>query len=302
MSRIIRPCRHDVHSPDAILLDMLKRKTYKPPMLEGFGVMKARAVMTWVDWLATSSGEGFMKNAWKYLLPALLAALAFGTSGAWGEEKPTLRINCTLHSPYEVFFFRLVEEVAARNGVAVQRNTPPVARALTNVDEGIDDGDGPRIAGLTANYPNLVRVAEPFGDFVFGAFARSGDMRISDWSSLASFNVAYIHGWKIFDENVKTTKTTNRVKNAQQLFQLLDAGRTDAALMTKMGGYAVIEELKLKGIRFIEPPLAVTPNYLYLNRRHRKLAARFAETLREMKKDGAYDRLYREIIAPYLKR
>lgn len=242
-----------------------------------------------------------MKTALNYLLLTTIAVVLSTPFGAWGSEKTTLRINSTLHSPYEIFFFRLVEEIAVRNGVAVERNTPPVARALTNVNEGIDDGDGPRIAGLSASYPNLIRVDEPFGDFVFGAFARSGDIRIKDWSSLAPLHVAYIHGWKIFDENVKKTKTTNRVKNAQQLFQLLDAGRTDVALTTKMGGYAVIREMKLIGVRFIEPPLAATPNYLYLNRRHEKLALRFAGTLKEMKKDGTYDRLYREIIAPYLK-
>jgi polar amino acid transport system substrate-binding protein len=231
-----------------------------------------------------------------------IAIVVLAPFGVWGAEKTTLRINCTLHSPYEVFFFRLVEEIAARNGVFVERNTPPVARALSNVNDGIDDGDGPRIAGLEVSYPDLVRVDEPFGDFVFGAFARSGDIRIKDFSSLAPLNVAYIHGWKIFEDHVKKTKSMARVKNAQQLFQLLDAGRADVALMTEIGGYAVIGEMKLEGIRFIKPPLAVMPNYLYLNRRHQKLASGFAGTLRTMKKDGTYDRLYREIIASDIKK
>jgi polar amino acid transport system substrate-binding protein len=243
-----------------------------------------------------------MKAALKYLLLTAIAMVISAPFDVWGEEKAALRINCTFHSPYEVFFFRLVEEIAARNGVVVERNTPPVARSLTNVNDGIGDGDGPRIAGLSAHYPNLIRVDEPFGDFVFGAFARSGDIRVKGWSSLAPLNVAYIHGWKIFEDHVKETKSTARVRTAQQLFQLLDADRADVALMTEMGGYAVIGEMKLEGIRFIKPPLAVMPNYLYLNRRHQKLASRFAETLRKMKRDGTYDRLYREIIASNLKK
>jgi polar amino acid transport system substrate-binding protein len=234
------------------------------------------------------------------VLTAVLALLALLPSVLPAAEKTTLRINCTLHSPYEVFFFKLVEEVCARNGVAVERNTPPVARALSNVNEGIDDGDGPRVAGLSANYPNMVQVSEPFGDFVFGAFARSGDFKIGGWESLAPLNVAYIHGWKIFEENVKATKSTTKVNNAHLLFGLLDAGRTDVALMTKMGGFAVIREKNLNGIRFLEPPLAVTPNYLYLNRRHQALAEKFAWTLKQMKRDGAYDRLYNELITPFL--
>ncbi len=241
-----------------------------------------------------------MKMFARYLFSAVLALLLALPSGVLAAEKTALRINCTLHSPYEVFFFTLVEEVCKRNGVAVERNTPPVARSLSNVNEGIDDGDGPRVAGLLVNYPNMVQISEPFGDFAFGAFARSGDLKIRGWESLAPLNVAYIHGWKIFEDNVKTTKSTTKVNNSKLLFGLLDAGRTDVVLMTKMGGLAVIKEMNLKGIRFLEPPLAVSPNYLYLNRRHEALAEKFARTLKQMKTDGTYDRLYRELIIPFL--
>lgn len=240
-----------------------------------------------------------MNNKIFLVLTALtICASCFASPSGAGQEP--LRINCTLHSPYEAFFFRMVEEICARHDVPVKRNTPPVGRSLIHVNQGIDDGDGPRISGLTATYPNLIQVPEPFGDFIFGAFATSKKEHIDGWSSLKELNVAYIHGWKIFDLHVTDAKSITKVRNKDLLFGLLDAGRTDVALLTKLAGYAQIQRMGLENIHFIEPPLAVEPNYLYLHNRHRVLAAELAETLKTLKQNGTYHRIYQEMISPYL--
>jgi len=217
---------------------------------------------------------------------------------SWAKEK-YLTINCTIHSPYEVFFFRLVEEACARNNITVTRSTPPVGRSLINVNEGIDDGDGPRIAGLTSIYPNMVMVPETFGNFIFGVFSKNKDINIDGWNSFSKLNVAYITGWKIFDRYVKDAKSITTVKNKDLLFRLLDADRTDVVLITKMAGYAMVQKLELKGVQFFEPPLAVVPNFLYLNKRHEALAVQLGETLKAMKRDGTYQKLYDEMMNPH---
>jgi polar amino acid transport system substrate-binding protein len=171
---------------------------------------------------------------------------------------------------------------------------------LIHVNEGIDDGDGPRIGGLSKTYSNLVRVREPFGDFHFGAFAREKEIIIDGWPSLKNLNVAYIHGWKIFDNNIKVAKSITKVKNMELLFKLLDAKRADVVLATKLSGYVAIQKLDLKEIRFIEPPLAAEPNFLYLHNSHKALALKLSRTLLELKKDGTYKQLYNDMISPYL--
>lgn len=211
-----------------------------------------------------------------------------------------LRINCTLHSPYEQFFFALVKEIGHRNDITIIRHTPPVGRSLIQVNQGIDDGDGPRISGLENSFPNLVCVPEPFGEFAFGAFTRDRSIRIKDWNDLSNLNVAYIHGWKIFDNHVTAAKTITKVKNADLLFNLLTNDRADAVLITRLAGYHMIHEHGLKNIHFIEPPLVKKSNYLYLHKQHDPLASLFADTLRQIKQDGTYTTLFQEIIAPYL--
>ena len=217
-----------------------------------------------------------------------------------GAREQLLRINCTLHSPYETFFFELVKEICDRNHIEVERNTPPVGRSLIHVNEGIDDGDGPRISGLSSTFPNLIKIPEPFGEFIFGAFAKSEKITVDGWSSLKDLNVAYVLGWKIFDNHVTAARSVTKVKNKDLLFGMLDAGRADVALLTKLAGYAAIQKSNLENMRFLEPPLAIEPNFLYLHKRHQRLAPNLAQTLREIKTDGTYQRLYRKIISPDL--
>lgn len=228
-----------------------------------------------------------------------LSLLCLAPLCAWADSK-TLNFNCTIHSPYEEFFTRLAEKACAENGVRVRWSTPPVGRSLLNVNEGIDDGDGPRVAGLSADYPNLVMVPEPIGEFVFGAFATNNDIVIKDWDSLENYNVSYVIGWKIFDTNVKKAKSITKVRDKVILFNLLAAKRTDLVLITKLAGYATIAKLQLEGITFLESPLAVKPNYLYLNKRHEDLAKALAITIAKYKKDGTYDLMYREIVTSVL--
>lgn len=216
-----------------------------------------------------------------------------------GADQSHLRINCTIHSPYEAFFFRLVEEICTRNSIVIKHNTPPVGRSLIRVDQGIDDGDGPRVKGLESTYPNLICVPEPFGNFTFGAFITDKDVKINRWSSLSKLNVAYIHGWKIFEDNVTSAASITKVKNAELLFKLIDSGRADAVLITKLAGYDMIQKLGLKNIKFAEPPLASKSNYLYLNNRHRDLAHILAQTLRDLKSDGTYDRIHSDMMSSF---
>ena len=232
---------------------------------------------------------GLVLIFWMALLPDLSVA-----------EPVHLKINCTIHSPYEAFFFRMVEEICSQISISVERNDPPVGRSLINVNSGLQDGDGPRIGGLSSTYPNLIHIPEPFGSFSFGAFSQSDQIKIDGWESLSGLNVAYIHGWKIFDNHVKTAKTITKVKNADLLFTLLENKRTDVVLISKLAGYGTIRKLGLKGVQFIEPALAIEPNFLYLNKRHEHLVPILTETLKKMKQDGTYEKIYAEMISPWL--
>lgn len=210
-----------------------------------------------------------------------------------------LRINCTVHSPTEVLFVNLVDEIARRANLTIRWQTPPVGRSLLNVNEGMDDGDGPRIEGLEKQYPNMIRVPEPFGHFNFSAFAKDPEIKLDSWESLADYNVAYITGWKIFDINVKQAKSIVKVGNKTQLFNLLHKDRTDLVLITRLAGLDTISKMGLSGIHCLEPPLVSTPMFLYLHKKHTPLITKLADLLRQIKEDGTYAELEARVLAPF---
>ena len=240
-------------------------------------------------------------RCWRRLvttLCCLLQLVMMVLVAALGQAGETLlRINCSLHSPYELFFIEVLSEACRRLDITLERNTPPVGRSLILVNDGIDDGDGPRIGGLEDAYPNLVRVSEPFDEFEFGAFSDEPGLTVDGWRSLAGFEVAYLRGWKIFEENVRYYKRLIVVDDTDELFRLLKNHRADMVLCTRAVGEEAIRRLKLEDVRFLESPLAVEPAYLYLHKQHRALAERLAETLKEMKRDGTYGALVAKIAA-----
>lgn len=194
------------------------------------------------------------------------------------------------------FLNLLVEEAMARLGVVgeVQMFTSS-ERALLNAQRGIDDGVAMRIAGLEAQYPNLVRVDEPvaFNDFVaLGPAARPPK---PGWDQLQGYAVGYVNGWKIFEARVGEGPAVTKLRDADQLFTLLASGRLEVGLYERWQGLHKARQHRM-AVAVAEPPLARVPMYLYLHVRHAALVPRLAQVLGAMKRDGSYDRIWKTAI------
>lgn len=191
----------------------------------------------------------------------------------------------------------IVKGAFARAGVEVALQQLPSERGLVMADAGQVDGDANRISGLETAYPNLLRVPECNMIYEFTAFALRPDVSVRHWDDLRHYTVAYIIGWKIYDENVRASSTV-KVATPENLFALLRAGRVDVVLYYRLGGLYYARKLGLANLRPLDPPLATREMYMYLNRRHADLLPRLADALRDMKKDGGYQR----IVDPFLGR
>lgn len=173
---------------------------------------------------------------------------------------------------------------------------PAAARALALANDGTDDGLAARIAGLELEYPNLIRVPEPifFNDFV-AASAPDAPVVIRTWGDLATFSVAYILGWQIFEHNVPHVRELSQPKDSSQLLNLIRAGRADVILHER---WQVLWHAKQLGmpLRIHEPPLVSVPMYLYLHKRHAGLVDRLDRALKAMKADGRHARLRERVL------
>ena len=192
---------------------------------------------------------------------------------------------------------RIVAEAFRSIGLAVRLVHLPSERALQNVNQGIDDGNFSRIAGLEAHYQNLVMVPEPVDEFLFTAFTKIPSLHVQRWDDLKTFNVGLITGWKIVEANTRDARSVTRVKDEEALFALLDRGRADVVVADLYAGLELLRSNGYQGIRALRPPLERRDMHLYLNKRHVDLVPRLAAALRDMKRDGTIARLHKALPA-----
>jgi len=184
------------------------------------------------------------------------------------------------------------QEAFRRVGAEFKLVSLPSERSLVAANAGEVDGEGLRVAGLDAQYPNLVRVPERYINISFVAFARDATISMDrGWDSLKPYRVGFITGWKLFEAQASGARIVQKVETAEQLFQMVDQGRIDIALYTLAGGVALARRMGMPAVAPLAPTLRDTDMYLYLNKRHEALVPRLAKALREMKADGTYNRI-----------
>lgn len=178
-----------------------------------------------------------------------------------------------------------------RIGVDVEIAVLPAERSLINVNEGFDDGDIFRAAGLERDYPNLLRVPGKILDNEFMAYTKRADIKIRNWADLQPYAVAYATGWRIFDLNVTGVKELTKTASIEDLFLLLEKGRADVILMDRWQGLLIARRNGYQ-VHLQEPPLARIEMFMYLNKKHAALVPRVAQALADMKADGSYRKLH----------
>ena len=231
-------------------------------------------------------------NSFVRAAPLLFGLLALPAA----HSAPLLVINSAFTAPLTTpaqdgVFDQLMIEAFRRVGRAVRIETPPAERGLINANEGIDDGDGPRIESIDQQYSNLVRVPEPLFDLDFVAFSEQ-DIPIDGWQSLLPYDVAIVRGWKILEANLAGVHSLVRVRTPELLFRLLANHRADVVVIERMIGQSLVHSMNLTRVRALSPSLAIRRSYLYLNRKHADLVPALATALSAMKQDGTFARIF----------
>jgi polar amino acid transport system substrate-binding protein len=233
----------------------------------------------------------------------LLAGILFVSSVGFADEPRVLVLNDVneppLTTPEHTGFLDVIAmEAFRRVGVELRLVKLPAERALLLANDGLQDGDLTRIAGLEEQYPNLVRVPEKLIDWDFAAFSKDASIP-ADFEAIRRRSAGLIKGWKIYEQNMAGAVHVTTVDDPEQLFRLLDRDRIDVALYARWMGLALIRKQAFKNVRPLEPPLASRAMYVYLNKRHAGLVPKLAEALRALKREGFYQRVYHEKLLPY---
>lgn len=193
------------------------------------------------------------------------------------------------------YYDLLLSEAFHRVGLELEILHLPSDRSLADAAAGVTHGEFARIGGMEKQYPDLVRVPEKLADFSFSAFALRHGISLLDCSSLADYHVAYINGWKIYEERSRIVKSVTMVPGEEELFRVLLEGRVDLALYSRERGLDYLQRQGIQGIFPVEPPMSVQPMYLYLHSSMAHLVPALNEALKSMKVDGFTGKLAREV-------
>lgn len=235
----------------------------------------------------------------KIVLFACLLAFALPSGGhAQAAKLPkSLSLNTEHFPPHSTvdgtgFQDLLTTEIFRRLGIAVTYNILPSERVLANANAGLDDGILPRVAGLSAQYPNLIQLEEDAVTTDYVAFSGRNDTVITGWESLKPYHVGIITGWKILEKNITGTSSLTKVNTMEQLFSILNAGRVDLVVYSRLAGLQAIKDRDLGEIRALKPPLVSKSQFHYLHKKHQALIGPVSDTLRQIKADGTYQKIY----------
>lgn len=238
-----------------------------------------------------------MKFSFPLALAGVLLLLASTVCSA-ESTVPVLVINDANEPPFTTpdgqgFLDAVAGEAFRRAGAQLRLVKLPAERGLINANAGVEDGDLTRIAGLEAQYPNLVRVPEKLIDWEFTAFGKNAALP-ARWEMLRTRPIGHIRGWKLYEKQLIDAPIVVTSDDSSQMFRQLELDRIEVALHERWLGLSLLKRQGIKGVYPLEPPLARREMFIYLHKRHAALVPKIADALRAIKAEGLYDRLYRE--------
>ncbi len=186
--------------------------------------------------------------------------------------------------PLAPFAAKIAFEAFRRIGLKAGFVQLPSERALQSADNGQTDGDLVRVAGIEKLYPNLVQVPEPMLTYDTVAFTKGLGFKIEGWESLRPFRLCVLRGMKLAEQGTEGMDRTIS-NDVSQAIMMLGAGRCEVALLGYIA-WLEIDRMQAGTLRSLDPPVASTPLYLFVNKKHTALVPKLAEAMREMRSDG----------------
>jgi len=169
---------------------------------------------------------------------------------------------------------------------AIIQHYPP-ARGIQLANEGHTDGELYRSIRINGRFSNLIMVTVPITHTEVVAFTKNIQFSIKGWDSLKPYRIGVQRGFKLAEARTEGMKTHSA--KVEQTFKMLDAGRVDVVVSTRLGGSGYIKNLQLKGINILTPPLEKDAVHHFLHKKYLKIIPKLTATLEKMRKTGEID-------------
>lgn len=170
-------------------------------------------------------------------------------------------------------------------------------RAELEATAGLTDGEVSRVFSYGDEHPSVLRVPTSFYQLETMAFFKAGsNISLTTIEDLKQYRVAYIKGVKHTDKLVrKLNSNTRNTDNTTTMIQLIQAGRVDVGITSKIDGQGVIKKLGLNNIKVWEIPTSERKLYHYLHSSNAELLKPVDSIIKKMKISGQLQKLVQEI-------
>ena len=191
---------------------------------------------------------------------------------------------------------KVVAEAYQRLGIKVHIDTFPAGRSLIMSNSGDVDGEVYRVKGMEKTYENLVMVPVAVNKVEVVVFAKDVTFSVTGWDSLKPYSIGIRRGSTFVEKKTKGMKV-KPVTKIEQLFLMLDLGRNDVIVTSRLAGLKAMKELKIKGIHLLEPPLATKNVYHYLHKKNAHLLPDIKKVLQDMENEGRIKDIRKQAIS-----
>ncbi|WP_373976638.1 hypothetical protein NT239_07860 [Chitinibacter sp. SCUT-21] len=241
-------------------------------------------------------------------LGKLLCILFFASLTGLASAKETIILTGGekfIQSPYGKWLELVYKEAFRRLDYELQVVGYPSQRAIFMADKGEVDGQIERGYDFNIEHPNLVRVEEPTNQDAYSAFTLKSGISLKGWDSLrgSKYTVVARRGVGRTVATLGAIVGNERlyfVENPEKALLMLQAGHADLYI-----DYDPLVEDTLASLRKSDPSafaglhkageMDFTTHHAFLHQRWAALAPKLAHVLKEMKREGLFEK-YRKMI------
>ena len=207
--------------------------------------------------------------------------------------------------PPDSKLFRWMElvytELFSRMNIDVRFEHMPSARATSQIELGVFDGQIRRVMLYENQVKNQIRVPESLYSLKMIAFARASAPYdgLNGWRSLAGKKllVEYQIGAAISQKNLERVIEPDMLSSVAQVEQGLrkvKAGRTDVFVSSLLNAWQAMDSPEFKGIVVPIGVMEETEVFPFMHKRHKALIPLMSKKLKEMKEEGLIEKLRRQ--------
>ena len=238
--------------------------------------------------------KSFVMKLWTFCLVFLCALTPLSSQAV---EDITFTGGRPLSEYQPSIIVPILTEAFKRNGIRFKALYHPSLRSLLYSSTGSLDGELHRVYDFHevsgGKYPDLIRIESEMLTVWRGVFATK-EIKFETWDDLKGYRVAYTRGRKSMEKILHQYLLAKHIVVSDsdiQAFEMLSDGLVDLVLAGSRVGDSLLENYsqfsnitKIKKIS----PIRI---YSYIHKKHQQLAAKIADTIEQMKKDGTYARI-----------